>query len=204
MRLKSIYTSRYKNLMNLTLAFDGGSFIDIFFGKNGTGKSNLFDVFRPMVEFIRQKCPVDININKPNGSTVKMVLEFVQAELLCIQCGVSSEVFKLLCTGAGHGPGASTAPAAAFKPPGCQRIRKTVRVFGLWSLYFPAIFDSVLTGKKTAQRELDLRNRGVTFQVRAKKKALRIPAPRMSENPMLHPKCSAVHPIQTPEAVAPM
>lgn len=42
MRLKHIYISNYKNLKNFSLDFDGDSFIDVFVGKNGTGKSNLF------------------------------------------------------------------------------------------------------------------------------------------------------------------
>jgi AAA ATPase domain len=43
MRLRSVYISQYKNLKDFTLSFDGNSFIDIFVGKNGTGKSNLFE-----------------------------------------------------------------------------------------------------------------------------------------------------------------
>jgi len=55
MRLKSVYISQYKNLKEFTLPFDGSSFIDVFVGKNGTGKSNLFEVlieiFRHLYEF---------------------------------------------------------------------------------------------------------------------------------------------------------
>ncbi len=43
MRLKHIYISKYKNLKDFSLDFDGDSFIDVFVGKNGTGKSNLFE-----------------------------------------------------------------------------------------------------------------------------------------------------------------
>jgi predicted ATPase len=43
MRLKHIYISEYKNLKEFTLDFEGDSFIDVFVGKNGTGKSNLFE-----------------------------------------------------------------------------------------------------------------------------------------------------------------
>ena len=43
MRIKDIYVSEYKNLKDFTLNFDGESFIDVFVGKNGTGKSNLFE-----------------------------------------------------------------------------------------------------------------------------------------------------------------
>lgn len=55
MRLKSIYISNYKNLNKFSLTFDGNSFIDIFVGKNGSGKSNLFEalieIFRHLYEF---------------------------------------------------------------------------------------------------------------------------------------------------------
>jgi len=39
MRLTSLYISQYKHLRHFSLNFDGGSFIDVFVGKNGTGKS---------------------------------------------------------------------------------------------------------------------------------------------------------------------
>jgi energy-coupling factor transporter ATP-binding protein EcfA2 len=58
-RLKSIYIGQYKNLRNFSLNFDGSSFIDVFVGKNGTGKSNLFEalveIFRHLIEFDREK-----------------------------------------------------------------------------------------------------------------------------------------------------
>lgn len=57
MRLKSIYISEYKNLKGpegFKLDFDGDSFIDVFVGKNGTGKSNLFEalieIFRHLLD----------------------------------------------------------------------------------------------------------------------------------------------------------
>lgn len=55
MRLKSVFINKYKNLKNFTLSFDGASFIDLFVGKNGSGKSNLFEalteIFRHLYEF---------------------------------------------------------------------------------------------------------------------------------------------------------
>lgn len=55
MRLKSVFISQYKNLKSFTLSFDGASFIDVFVGKNGSGKSNLFEalieIFRHLYEF---------------------------------------------------------------------------------------------------------------------------------------------------------
>lgn len=43
MRLKHIHINEYKNLIDFSLDFDGESFIDVFVGKNGTGKSNFFE-----------------------------------------------------------------------------------------------------------------------------------------------------------------
>jgi ABC-type Mn2+/Zn2+ transport system ATPase subunit len=43
MRLRSVWISQYKNLRNFSLAFDGDGFIDIFVGKNGSGKSNFLE-----------------------------------------------------------------------------------------------------------------------------------------------------------------
>ena len=65
MRLTSLYIGQYKNLRDFPLSFDGGSFIDVFVGKNGTGKSNLFEalieIFRHIVEFDRDKAACDFN-----------------------------------------------------------------------------------------------------------------------------------------------
>jgi predicted ATPase len=55
MRLNNVYISEYKNLKEFSLDFDGQSFIDVFVGKNGTGKSNIFEalieIFRHLYEF---------------------------------------------------------------------------------------------------------------------------------------------------------
>ena len=56
MRLKkSVFVSQYKNLRDFSLPFEGDSFLDVFVGKNGSGKSNLFEalieIFRHLVEF---------------------------------------------------------------------------------------------------------------------------------------------------------
>ncbi|MBE03456.1 MAG: hypothetical protein CMI11_12455 [Oceanospirillales bacterium] len=65
MRLTSLYIGQYKNLRDFSLSFDGSSFLDVFVGKNGTGKSNLFEalieIFRHLVEFDRDKAPCDFN-----------------------------------------------------------------------------------------------------------------------------------------------
>ena len=55
MRLKRLWISKYKNLKDFEIQFKGQSFIDIFVGKNGTGKSNLFEaiveIYRHLFEF---------------------------------------------------------------------------------------------------------------------------------------------------------
>jgi len=59
MRLKSLTIGQYKNLKDFSLSFDGGSFIDVFVGKNGSGKSNLFEaliqIFRHLYEYDKEK-----------------------------------------------------------------------------------------------------------------------------------------------------
>jgi predicted ATP-dependent endonuclease of OLD family len=59
MRIKSVYISDYKNLKDFTLNFDGTGFIDVFVGKNGTGKSNLFEalieIFQHLNEFDKDR-----------------------------------------------------------------------------------------------------------------------------------------------------
>lgn len=55
MRLRSVWISNYKNLKDFTLAFEGDGFIDIFVGKNGSGKSNfleaLIEIFDHLFDF---------------------------------------------------------------------------------------------------------------------------------------------------------
>ncbi len=43
MRLRRVWISDYKNLKNFSISFDGDGFIDVFVGKNGSGKSNFLE-----------------------------------------------------------------------------------------------------------------------------------------------------------------
>lgn len=55
MRLRSVWISQYKNLRDFSIQFDGDGFIDIFVGKNGSGKSNfleaLIEIFAHVFDF---------------------------------------------------------------------------------------------------------------------------------------------------------
>lgn len=53
MHLKKVWISEYKNLKNFTVEFDGESFIDIFVGKNGSGKSNFFEALLEIFHHLR-------------------------------------------------------------------------------------------------------------------------------------------------------
>ena len=44
MNLKSLYVSRYKNLVDFTVSFKSGNGLSILVGNNGSGKSNLLEV----------------------------------------------------------------------------------------------------------------------------------------------------------------
>ena len=65
MRLKSVFISQYKNLNDFTLSFYGTSFIDVFVGKNGSGKSNLFEalieIFRHLDQLGRANNDITFN-----------------------------------------------------------------------------------------------------------------------------------------------
>lgn len=52
MRLRSISLSRYKNLRDFSLGFAGEEFIDIFVGKNGSGKSNFLEALIEIFDHI--------------------------------------------------------------------------------------------------------------------------------------------------------
>lgn len=65
MHLQYVHISDYKNLKDFTLSFKNGSFLDVFVGKNGTGKSNLFEalleIFRHLYEFDSGTADIDFN-----------------------------------------------------------------------------------------------------------------------------------------------
>lgn len=52
MRLRSVTISRYKNLRDFSLDFEGDEFIDIFVGKNGCGKSNFLEALIEIFHFL--------------------------------------------------------------------------------------------------------------------------------------------------------
>lgn len=52
MRLRSVSISRYKNLRDFSLDFVGNEFIDIFVGRNGSGKSNFLEALIEIFDHI--------------------------------------------------------------------------------------------------------------------------------------------------------
>lgn len=77
MRIQHLYISEYKNLKNFTLDFDGTSFIDVFVGKNGTGKSNLFEalieIFRHLYESDYKEIKFDYTLQYTIDETVVQI-----------------------------------------------------------------------------------------------------------------------------------
>lgn len=57
MRLRSIWISQYKNLRDFSLDFDGDVFIEIFVGKNGSGKSNFLEALIEIFDHLFSRRP---------------------------------------------------------------------------------------------------------------------------------------------------
>lgn len=59
MGLQSVFIGQYKNRKDFSLSFEGDSVIDVFVGKNASGKSNLFEalieIFRQLYEYDQDK-----------------------------------------------------------------------------------------------------------------------------------------------------
>src|SRR5947209_4811188 len=60
MRLRSVSISRYKNLRDFSLDFAGEEFIDIFVGKNGSGKSNFLEAVIEIFDHIYTFTPASL------------------------------------------------------------------------------------------------------------------------------------------------
>lgn len=73
MRIKSVSISEYKNLRDFTLNLEQSGFVEIFVGKNGSGKSNFFEalaeIFQHLYEF------EDKNFGPPFSYKLKYELE---------------------------------------------------------------------------------------------------------------------------------
>lgn len=52
MRIRSVWISEYKNLRDFSIDFSGEGFIDIFVGKNGSGKSNFLEALIEIFDHI--------------------------------------------------------------------------------------------------------------------------------------------------------
>lgn len=84
MRLKKVFISDYKNLKDFELKFDDDNFLDIFVGKNGTGKSNLFEalieIFRHLYEGLKYPPLFDYLIGYTIGDT-EVLIEWAEGQL---------------------------------------------------------------------------------------------------------------------------
>lgn len=86
MRLKKIYISEYKNLNNFSKEFENDISIDIFVGKNGSGKSNFFEatieIFRHLYEFNKEDNDLkfDYKIEFEKGG-VNYIIDWKNGEL---------------------------------------------------------------------------------------------------------------------------
>lgn len=80
MRLRSVFVSQYKNLKNFTLDFDGVSFIDVFVGKNGSGKSNLFEALLEIFRHLDQLGRADNDIAFDYGLSYEIEDQAIEIE----------------------------------------------------------------------------------------------------------------------------
>ncbi|WP_322549665.1 AAA family ATPase [Flavobacterium psychraquaticum] len=88
MRIKYLHIiGEYKNLKDFKLDFDGISFIDVFVGKNGTGKSNLFEA---IIEIFKQLFESDYEINFDYEIIYELNKEYIR---------IKWEAGKLICNG---------------------------------------------------------------------------------------------------------
>lgn len=71
MRLKSVFINGYKNLKDFSLSFEGGNFLDVFVGRNGSGKSNFFEVLVDIFRHLDDFDPDDFSL----GYKYKIVFE---------------------------------------------------------------------------------------------------------------------------------
>lgn len=55
MRLKYVFIKEYKNLKDFDISFAGSSFIDVFVGKNGSGKSNFFEALIKIFDHLQEE-----------------------------------------------------------------------------------------------------------------------------------------------------
>lgn len=82
MHLKKLWISNFKNLKDFTINFNEHSFYDIIIGKNGSGKSNLFEALIGIFESLRDNSssPYDFELEYLiNGSDHK--IEFKKGKL---------------------------------------------------------------------------------------------------------------------------
>lgn len=120
MRIKHIFISSYKNLKDFSIYFNGNSFIDVFVGKNGTGKSNFFEalieIFRQLYEkdysvdfeyileyellgtnhFIHWKHGVDAFFKKDGSITKKISKDSLPENILLYYSGHNENFFHLV------------------------------------------------------------------------------------------------------------
>lgn len=78
MRLKSVWVSSYKNLKDFSQDFEGGNFLDVFVGKNGSGKSNFFEVLVDIFRHLDDFDPEDFSF----GYKYKIVFEIAGEKIV--------------------------------------------------------------------------------------------------------------------------
>ncbi|MHB9954806.1 ATP-dependent nuclease [Vibrio campbellii] len=121
MRLKSIYISEYKNLRDFTLDFSQEHFLEVFVGKNGSGKSNFIEA---LLEVLRHIYQYDWGDNRHellfsykliyeiNGQEINIEFDFATEQLKVngadrATVGATPKPNNILTYYAGHNPAVS-------------------------------------------------------------------------------------------------
>lgn len=88
MKLKSVYIGSYKNINSLTVDFSGDSYLDIFVGRNASGKSNFFEalliILQNLFEYKKDETffEFDFKISYEKGQVI-LDIECINGQVVC-------------------------------------------------------------------------------------------------------------------------
>jgi predicted ATP-binding protein involved in virulence len=176
MRLKKIFIENYKNLKDFNIKFQNDSFIDLLIGKNGTGKSNLFEAIIEIFSFLIEKREIGFNFEIEYSLNEEVKISYKNNQLKLDDKDVTSIPASklpetLLVYYSGHNTRISSyideyekryvgSTGGNLR----NRDRKLRKVFGIKNyhkqilLYLMLILDDDLSAKRTILEKLQIRS----------------------------------------------